>query len=77
MAAPQPSSRRFPAPWQTVDIPGGYRIDDAHGQSVAYVYGDDLHHGVNDRRLTKDEARRIARAIARLPELLGAHPKPG
>ena len=32
--------RRFPAPWQIVDIPGGWK-EDANGVSVAYVYGED------------------------------------
>ena len=31
--------RRFPAPWQVEQIPGGYKVVDATGCAVAYVYG--------------------------------------
>ena len=65
-----PPHRRFPPPWNTVSTPGGWVVEDAAGMRIAYVYGDDLPEGVRDRKLTKDEARRIAVAIARLPELL-------
>lgn len=62
--------RRFPSPWTAVEIDGGWRVDDATGFPVAYVYGDDRSKGANDHRMTKDEARRIALGIARLPELI-------
>jgi hypothetical protein len=28
---------RFPAPWTVEQIPGGYKVLDAAGQSLAYV----------------------------------------
>ena len=31
--------RRFPPPWTVEQIPGGYKVKDANGQSLAYVYG--------------------------------------
>jgi hypothetical protein len=31
--------RRFPAPWTAEEIPGGYKVIDATGQAIAYVYG--------------------------------------
>jgi len=31
--------RRFPAPWTVEKIPGGFKVLDANGQSLAYVYG--------------------------------------
>jgi hypothetical protein len=64
--------RRFPSPWHADTIPGGYVVRDASGQSIAYVYRRETE--VETRQanvLTKDEARRIAANIARLPELLG------
>jgi hypothetical protein len=64
--------RRFPAPWTVTRIPGGWRVDDGAGRALAYVYGNDQPRGVNDQRLTLDEARRIAAGIARLPDLLRA-----
>ena len=30
--------RRFPAPWTAEQIPGGYKVVDATGQALAYVY---------------------------------------
>ena len=30
--------RRFPAPWTFEQIPGGYKVKDANGQALAYVY---------------------------------------
>jgi hypothetical protein len=32
-------SRRFPPPWKVEQIPGGYKLIDANGQSLAYIYG--------------------------------------
>jgi hypothetical protein len=32
------STRRFPPPWQVEQIPGGFKVLDANGQAVAYVY---------------------------------------
>ena len=31
-------SRRFPVPWQVEQIPNGYKVLDASGQALAYVY---------------------------------------
>ena len=67
------TDRRFPPPWTVVQIPGGLKVCDAQGQSLAYVYSrkhpaDASTAGV----LTEDEARRIASNIAKLPALLGA-----
>ena len=31
-------ARRFPAPWTVEKIPGGFKVFDANGQSLAYVY---------------------------------------
>jgi hypothetical protein len=32
------TSRRFPPPWQVEQMPGGFKVLDANGQSLAYVY---------------------------------------
>jgi hypothetical protein len=64
--------RRFSPPWTVEKIPGGFKVLDANGQSLADVYSrekpDDAHIA---KVLTEDKARRIASNIAKLPELLG------
>jgi hypothetical protein len=65
------TSRRFPPPWTVEKIAGGFKVCDANGQSLAYVY---CRESDSDARmakvLTEDEARRTAVNIAKLPTLL-------
>jgi hypothetical protein len=65
------AERRFPPPWTVEKIPGGFKVIDANGQSLAYVYGHayQRYAGIANA-LTLDEARRIASNIAKLPDLL-------
>ena len=66
-------TRRFPPPWTMEEIPGGYKVKDANGQSLAYVYGRETRADADTANvLTMDEARRIARNIAKLPNYLAA-----
>ena len=65
--------RRFPPPWSIVEHPESFAITDATGQVLCYVYfEDETGRRQAIKRLTRDEARRIAVNIVRLPELLGA-----
>ena len=63
--------RRFPKPWTVEPIPSGYRVIDANGIVLAHVYGQpEGAIAASATRLTNDEARRISKLIARLPELV-------
>jgi hypothetical protein len=67
------TQRRFPPPWSVEQIPRGYKILDANGQSLAYVYGRETRADADiEKVLTMDEARRIATNIAKLPTFLMA-----
>ena len=63
--------RRFPAPWTVEALDGGFKVVDANGQSLAYVYSRETKDAANIAGvLSEDEARRIASNIAKLPALL-------
>jgi hypothetical protein len=64
-------ARRFPPPWSVDELEACFVVEDSAGQKLAYIYYEEE----SGRRsaaklLTKDEARRIASNIAKLPELV-------
>jgi hypothetical protein len=64
--------RRFPPPWTIEPIAGGFKVIDASGQSLAYVYSRENDSDARMAKvLTEDEGQRIASNIATLPDLLG------
>jgi hypothetical protein len=66
------AARRFPPPWFLEELNDAcFIVRDHAGQKLAYVYYEDEPGRRSAAKLlTKDEARRIALNIARLPELL-------
>ena len=68
---PRLTPRRFPPPWVIDEHPECFIVRDANGQALAYVYfEDEPGRRAAAKLLTRDEARRIAANIARLPEIL-------
>jgi hypothetical protein len=68
---PRPSPRCFPLPWIVEEQDACFVVRDHNGQALAYVYFEDEpgRHSAA-KLLTRDEARRIAANIAKLPELV-------
>jgi hypothetical protein len=66
-------ARRFPPPWSVEELEACFVVRDHDGQQLAYVYFENEPGRRSAAKLlTKDEARRIAANIAKLPELLAA-----
>ena len=69
---PSPN-RRFPPPWSVDEQEACFIVRDNNGQALGYFYfEDEPGRRAAAKLLTRDEARRIAANIAKLPE-----PAPG
>ncbi|MGA9893514.1 MAG: hypothetical protein WBQ55_14420 [Xanthobacteraceae bacterium] len=67
MSAP----RRFPPSWSVKETLACFIVKDSAGQALSYVYYEDEPGRRSAAKLlTRDEARRIAANIAKLPDLL-------
>ena len=65
------SPRRFPPPWSVEETDACFIVKDHAGQALAYVYFEEEPGRRSAAKLlTRDEARRIAANIAKLPDLL-------
>ena len=62
--------QHFPSPWTAEQLAESFVVRDANGQSLAYVYFAEAERAMTTRRLEEDDARRIAHAIARLPDII-------
>jgi hypothetical protein len=64
------TERRFPPPWSVDELEACFVVKDSAGQKLAYVYfEEDPGRRSGAKLLTKDEARRIAANIAKLPDV--------
>jgi hypothetical protein len=66
------TARRFPPPWDIEEANAAcFIVKDNDGHALAYVYFEqEPGRRAAAKLLTRDEARRIAANIAKLPELL-------
>jgi hypothetical protein len=60
--------RSFPPSWKLVEIPGGFRVQDANSRALAYVYYHSGSGGGEDEFLTYLEALGVAEQIVRSAE---------
>lgn len=62
------SERRFPPPWSVEQQDACFVVRDHNGQALAYIYFEDEPERRSAAKLlTRDEARRIAANVAKLP----------
>ena len=65
------TARRFPPPWSVETTDACFIVRDRNKQALTYVYfEEEPGRRAAARLLTRDEARRIALSIAKLPGLL-------
>jgi len=69
------ADRIFPSPWRAEEFSDGYCVLDANNCVLAYVVaGEQIADAAERNGLTLEEASRIARVIAGLPDLIPEAP---
>lgn len=69
---------RFPPPWKVQCNDDAYWVEDSSGHSFAFCYFREYVSigGGRNAFLTRDQARRIASNVAKLPDLIQTRSKP-
>lgn len=63
--------RRYPPPWKVEEASESYIVTDARGQRLAFIYFEDEPQRQSVlKRISRDDAWQLARAITRIPALL-------
>jgi hypothetical protein len=63
--------RRYPPPWKIEEGSESYVVTDATGQRLAYIYFENEPQRRSImKRISRDDAWQLARAITRIPALL-------
>jgi hypothetical protein len=63
--------RRYPPPWKIEEATESYIVTDARGQRLAFIYFEDEPQRQSVmKRISRDDAWQLARAITRIPALL-------
>jgi hypothetical protein len=66
---PRPA-RGFPPPWIVVERDGSFCVEDGEGLAVAWTYfAEEAEARAATGAMTREEAQRIAKAIAMVPEM--------
>ncbi|WP_082514128.1 hypothetical protein [Methylobacterium sp. Leaf465] len=63
-------ARGFPPPWIVVERDGSFCVEDGEGLAVAWTYfSEEAGAHATPGAMTREEAQRIAKAIAMVPEM--------
>jgi hypothetical protein len=68
---PMSPRRRYPPPWKIEEGAESYIVTDASGQRLAFIYFENEPQRQSImKRISRDDAWQLARAITRIPALL-------